>query len=179
MSPTPDVLVAIPARNEAERIEACLHSVLAAIRLARLRGVVGAATVAVAAHRCRDDTAAVAGSVLGSATDVASLVWESDEAMPVGAVRSGLIRSVLSPRARPDPHQDTAFLVFRTDREACLVLFLVQAASGSGLADARGGWRLGSRAEHCSGWLFSTDADSCVAPDWITTGLDLPRRPVR
>ena len=61
-----DVLVAIPARDEADRIEACLRSVLTAIRLARLQGVVGRSTVAVAAHYCRDDTAARARRLLGS-----------------------------------------------------------------------------------------------------------------
>ncbi len=114
-----DVLVAIPARDEAARIEACLRSVLTAIRLARLQGVVGRSTVAVAAHCCRDDTAARARRLL-EAADVDFLVWEYDQPAPVGAVRTQLVHR----------HQ-------------------------------------------CSGWLFSTDADTIVPPSWITTGLRL------
>lgn len=94
-----DVVVAIPARNEAGGIQACLRSVLAAVRRARALGAVDRVTIAVAAHRCHDTTAALARSVLGAAPDIESLVWETDEAMPVGSVRAGLIRRATRPEA--------------------------------------------------------------------------------
>ncbi len=113
MSGPVDVLVAVPARDEAERIEACLRSVLTAIRLARLRGVIREASVAVAAHHCRDDTAARARQLLGDA-DVASRVWEWEDPAPVGAVRTGLVN-----RSRPEPRagsMDSTWL-FSTDAD--------------------------------------------------------------
>lgn len=92
MNSPPDVLVAIPARDEAARIQACVLSVLAAVRFARGRGMIGRATVAVAAHRCRDDTATRARSVLSTAPDVTSSILTIDEVMPVGSVRAEVIR---------------------------------------------------------------------------------------
>ena len=62
------------------------------VRRARARGAIERATVAVAAHCCRDTTAVLALALLGAATDIESLVWETVEAMPVGSVRAGLIR---------------------------------------------------------------------------------------
>jgi hypothetical protein len=109
-----DVVVAIPARNEAGRIEACLESVLAAVRGARACGVVGRATVAVAAHRCHDATAGLARSVLGTATDIESLIWEAGEAMPVGSVRAGLIRRA----RRLDPVERSNTWLFSTDADS-------------------------------------------------------------
>jgi glycosyltransferase involved in cell wall biosynthesis len=53
--------VVIPARDEGERITACLESVVAAVRSAR----VWTTRVVVVADRCRDDTAAAARRVRG------------------------------------------------------------------------------------------------------------------
>lgn len=117
MSDAVDVLVAVPARDEAARIEACLRSVLSAIRLARLHGVVDQATVAVAAHRCRDDTAARARRLLDDA-DVDSLVWEYDEPAPVGVVRTALVqRSKSTSRPEPVERPISTTWLFSTDAD--------------------------------------------------------------
>ena len=116
MSPPIDVVVAIPARNEAGRIEACLRSVLAAARRARARRVIERVTVAVAAHRCHDATADLARSLLGAAIDIESLVWETDEIAPVGAVRAALIRRALTARPGSVDLRDT--WLFSTDADS-------------------------------------------------------------
>ena len=87
-----DVVVAVPARDEEARIDACLSSVLAAVRVARSAGVIADASVAVAAHCCHDHTARRARRTLNAAPDVDGEVWESSDPAPVGAVRSELIR---------------------------------------------------------------------------------------
>lgn len=74
IGPTPDtarpppilaVAVVVPARDEQERIEACLASVLTS--LAALPATIGA-TVCVVLDRCRDETESLARQVIGRAT---------------------------------------------------------------------------------------------------------------
>lgn len=98
-----DVVVAVPARDEAARIGGCLSSVLAAIRAARDAGTVTGASVGVAAHCCRDDTALLARRMLRSVPDVGGTVWESNEPATVGEVRSRLIQHAIQDvTRRPD-----------------------------------------------------------------------------
>ncbi len=121
----PDVLVAVPARDEADGIGGCLAAVVRAGRHALDAGAVDRFRVAVAAHRCTDATAAAATEVLAAA-GVDHLVQIQAEPMPVGVVRSTLVGRAL----RAAPPLDSA----RT-------------------------------------WVFSTDADSVVPPDWVTSIL--------
>lgn len=98
-----DVVVAVPARDEVERIGGCLSSVFAAIRAARAAGAVTGASIGVAAHCCRDATASVARRMLRSVPDVDGTVWESHEPAAVGEVRSQLVRRTIKDlTGRPD-----------------------------------------------------------------------------
>jgi hypothetical protein len=100
-----DVLVAIPAHDEATTIVACLESVVASLVEAQAADEVGRARVAVAAHRCSDDTADQARRSLAGRTGIESVVLVEQQPLPVGAVRTLLIRAAaasgqpLSPRA--------------------------------------------------------------------------------
>lgn len=101
------LVVAVPARNEADLITGCLHSVVRALAQARRSGVAGRVVVAVAAHRCSDATARLAAEVLGGSlpascadagTDGPTWAWEvvvDEEPGPVGAVRDRLVRRAL------------------------------------------------------------------------------------
>lgn len=125
-----DVLVAVPAHDEQARIRACLTSVGLALRQARETGVVRAARIAVALHRCTDDTAAAALTALRRFEEIDHLLWEEPRVLRVGAVRTALVRraAVAPPRLRGDA------------------------------------------------WVFSTDADTVVPTDWISSTLALRRR---
>ena len=124
---TCDVLVAIPARDEAELIAECLAAVLEAGEQALAAGRVDRVRVAVAAHRCADDTAAIARRQLSEVAHlVDQLVVEVHEPAPVGWVRTLLIERAMTK------------------------------------APALAGERT---------WVFSTDADSVVPPDWVTSTL--------
>lgn len=125
-----DVLVAVPAHDEQARIGACLTSVGLALRQAREAGVVRAARIAVALHRCTDDTAAAALVALRRFDEIDHLLWEEPRVLPVGAVRTALVRRAA---ATPAPLRGDA-------------------------------------------WLFSTDADTVVPADWVTSTLALRRR---
>lgn len=131
MSHTPvgpvDVLVALPAHNEEALIAGCLQSVISAIAAAQQVGTVRQARVAVAAHRCDDDTAARARSALAG---IDSLVLVENAVLAVGTVRTRLIERASRTR-------------FRADGDA---------------------------------WVFSTDADTVVPPDWIVGTLARARR---
>lgn len=120
-----DVAVAIPARDEEDRIEACLSSVLVAVQAARRAGLVARVRVAVAAHCCSDATAARARRILAHHPDVDAGVHEDVAASTVGEVRHALIE-----------------------------------AGTTSWSERR------RRA-----WIFSTDADSIVPADWITSVL--------
>jgi hypothetical protein len=89
-------LVAIPARDEAEGIAATLASVLASIQRARDDGVIRRAYVAVAAHRCDDDTSSRAAAVLSAQTTAAWLVSETAADVPVGLVRTRLVAGAVA-----------------------------------------------------------------------------------
>jgi hypothetical protein len=86
-----DLLVALPAHNERELITDCLRSVGCAVEAAQAAGVVGRARVAVAAHRCTDDTAARASAALAALTGIEAVVIVENEAVAVGTVRTRLI----------------------------------------------------------------------------------------
>lgn len=112
MSDPVDVLVAVPAHDEADSISACLASVVDAIDAARDSGVVGRARIAVAAHRCTDQTAHRARAVL-RASGVEWLVAVEAAALPVGAVRTRLIRHAM----QQPPPLGTSCWVFSTDAD--------------------------------------------------------------
>lgn len=59
-----DVVVVVPAQDEERLVGATLRDVCASLDLARRRGLVGACTVEVVAHRCTDATAVRARAAL-------------------------------------------------------------------------------------------------------------------
>lgn len=107
--PPVHVLVAVPARDEADRLEGCLTSISAALDVAASAGMLGDRVVAVGAHRCGDDTVAVARSTFASlrshimradtnrppTTRSRTLVWTWDQPARVGEVRSRLVRHAM------------------------------------------------------------------------------------
>lgn len=112
-----DVLVAIPARDEADRLAGCLESVRDAARAARAGGWIDRVRVAVVAHRCTDSTAAVAVSTINRWPDVEPFVLELDEELMVGAVRTTLARRAVS--ADPALAPDRLWL-FSTDADSAV-----------------------------------------------------------
>lgn len=86
-----DVLVAIPANDESTSIGGCLAAVLEALRAAQRSGAVRGALMAVAAHRCQDDTAALAREALAGQQVARALVVEDLESGTVGGVRHRLV----------------------------------------------------------------------------------------
>jgi len=96
------VLVAVPARDEAASIASCLRHVLAAGQLARQAGSVGRFRIAVAAHRCTDQTAATARAILRGA-GVDHLVLHTDELGAVGRIRTRLIETAMAAWPVVDP----------------------------------------------------------------------------
>ena len=92
-----EVLVAIPAHDEAATIGSCLTSVVASLRAAQWLGSVGRARVAVAVHRCRDDTEALvreAGKVAaGPGPGVELLIMVEEQPMRVGRLRTRLVEA--------------------------------------------------------------------------------------
>lgn len=91
-----DVLVAIPAHDEADAIGGCLEAAVAALAEAQRRGVVARARVAVAAHRCADDTRDRALDRLTGLSGIESVVVDDPRDLAVGAVRTGLIRYAIN-----------------------------------------------------------------------------------
>ncbi len=108
-----DVLVAIPAHDEQDTVEACLISVLASIGAAREGGAIDRAAVAVAADRCTDRTAVIARRVLAG-TDLPTMIWSNDRPMPVGMIRTALIRRAAAQLGLP---LDPGTWVFSTDAD--------------------------------------------------------------
>lgn len=92
MTCRPDVLVAVPAHDEAGTIEACLVSVLVSLRQAHGSGLIASGAVAVAAHQCSDATAALAAEVLGGQDLVRHLVQVDRRSRTVGQVRGQLVQ---------------------------------------------------------------------------------------
>lgn len=86
-----DILIAITAHDEATTIGRCLDSVVAAVSRAQDTGVIRRARIAVAAHRCSDDTVEQALDHLGGLSGIETLVHPEIAVLRVGAVRSRLI----------------------------------------------------------------------------------------
>ena len=97
------VLVAIPAHDEAETIAGCLRSVIDSLHGAIGSETIGRARIAVAAHRCGDDTAGIARHVLAGA-GVEQLVRVVDRHSTVGVVRTELVLQALGAGRQMDPH---------------------------------------------------------------------------
>jgi hypothetical protein len=106
-----DLVVALPAHNESAMIADCLRSVGRAVRDAQQSGLVGRARIAVAAHRCTDDTADRARAVLADWPEVEPLLVLDNDAVAVGTVRTRLIE-----RAAEAAPSDSAW-VFSTDAD--------------------------------------------------------------
>lgn len=85
------VIVVIPARNEDERIEGCLQSVLLAMREARRRCAVDT-WVVVAADSCTDDTARTASRLLADSGEVIVGEWGEVGSARRAGVAAGLSR---------------------------------------------------------------------------------------
>lgn len=146
-----EILVAIPARNEAVRIGRCLRGVMSALAVARGSGRVSRSRIAVAAHRCTDATVEIARRELGRRAED-GLVLRLDEDQPVGGVRTRLAMAA----AASDPALDPARLwLFSTDADSVVpsdwVLGMLDAAARAdadlvaGLVDLVG-WRGGRAA---------------------------------
>lgn len=107
------VLVAIPAHDEAETIAGCLRSVIDSLHGAIGSETIGRARIAVAAHRCGDDTAGIARHVLAGA-GVEQLVRVVDRHSTVGVVRTELVLQALGAGRQMDPHHTW---IFSTDAD--------------------------------------------------------------
>lgn len=86
-----DVLVAVPARDEEQRVASCLDSVAAALRQSRAAGSVTRAAVAVAVHRSTDRTAEVVADTLAAWTDLETFCHADADSTTVGAVGGRLV----------------------------------------------------------------------------------------
>lgn len=111
--PARHVVVAIPAHDEAALIEQALLSVLGAVASASRQHRALAFTIGVAAHRCSDDTFAVASRTLAAAGGVRSIVTRDETSRTVGAVRHGLISTLIT--AEMDP---SATWILSTDADS-------------------------------------------------------------
>jgi hypothetical protein len=97
----PAVVVVVPARDEEQGIAATIASLRRSLSHARQHGVVGETALEVVAHRCLDDTAAVARrSVRGLSH---AHVAQDESSTSVGQVRDGAARRGLARlRSRAD-----------------------------------------------------------------------------
>ncbi len=87
-----DVVVVVPARDEADRIASCLHSVRISLRQAVRAGAVGHMAVAVVGHHCADDTLGQADQVLA---DLPHVLVTDSTSTSVGDVRAWGVRAAL------------------------------------------------------------------------------------
>ncbi len=85
----PDVLVAMPARNEQATVRAALRSVGAALADARRHGLIGRTHVEVAAHRCHDHTFDEARAALAGMSS--AQVLRDETSSTVGEVRHAAV----------------------------------------------------------------------------------------
>jgi len=142
-----DVLVAVPARDEEQRVVACLESVAAALRQARARGTVDRAVVAVAVHRSTDRTPEVVAATLAAWSDLETFCHVDADSTTVGAVRSRLVAEACEALdMAPTPHR----WLFSTDADSVVpgawvtgLLAHAQAAAAhcvAGMVDLEG-WR--------------------------------------
>lgn len=146
-----DVVVPIPARDEEERIAACLSSVLLAVHAAQRAGLVGQAQVAVAAHRCSDRTAALSRKILAQHPEVDAGVHEHLTVTTIGEVRHTLIQHV----TKSWPEAGRAAWVFNTDADSVVpadwITSVLAQAVATGASAVTGlvvlrEWRAGSAA---------------------------------
>lgn len=97
------VVVAVPAHNEEDRIGECLTSVLRALQQATAGGHVSRACVAIAAHRCTDETLVSVNRLLCDwtanlphpARSPSYVLREDWDSTTVGRVRHTLVQRVL------------------------------------------------------------------------------------
>lgn len=87
-----DVVVVVPARDEADRIAACLHSVRASLEQAADLGAVRRVAVAVVGHRCADDTLGQADHILAVLPHV---LLDDEASTTVGDARAVGVRAAL------------------------------------------------------------------------------------
>ena len=154
-----DLVVAVPAHNERSLIGACLQSVTAAVEHARRAGVVRHSTVAVALHRCTDDTGEQAAAALAD-SDVDSVLWTVPERLTVGGVRTRLVEAAAA-------GLDDRAWVFSTDADTVVPVDWVTATLQHGLAQ---------RAELVLGLVDLLDWEADVAAhqayeDIVSAGL--------
>lgn len=96
-----DVVIAVPARDEADRLPDCLDSIRLAVDAARTLDLIGIVVVAVAAHCCCDATVEIASTSLASTASgpdrhhLSGVVWVYDHAAQVGDVRTQLVIEAL------------------------------------------------------------------------------------
>lgn len=90
-----EVLIAIPAHDEADEIGSCLEHVVRAVRVALRCPSYERVTVAVAAHRCSDNTFEAATSALAELPGC-HLVTRDPVSATVGQVRARLIADAVS-----------------------------------------------------------------------------------
>ena len=146
-----DLVVAIPAHDEEETIGACLDAVATAVSEGQRAGVVGRARIAVAAHRCVDQTRQRAQDHLAGLSGIESLVRDEPEDLLVGAVRTRLIEDAIT----RSPALSADCWILSTDADTIVppdwVTGLLAAARSSGaelvlgLADLDE-WRVGPEA---------------------------------
>ena len=110
-----DVLVAVPARDEEQRVVSCLDSVAVALRRARAHGTVDRAAVAVAVHRSTDRTAQVVAEALAAWPDLETFCHADDDSTTVGGVRGRLVAGACEALdLAPAPHR----WLFSTDADS-------------------------------------------------------------
>ncbi len=110
---TPAVLVVLPARDEQDAVTATVRGVCRALDEARARGLVGACTVEVAAHRCLDETAVRARAALEGRYD--GRVRADGTSSTVGQVRDAAARRGLARLGTPP--EDTWLLSTDADTD--------------------------------------------------------------
>lgn len=96
-----DVVIAVPARDEAARLPACLDAIRLAVDAARSLDLIGTVVVAVAAHCCCAATVEMASTSLATTASgpgrhqLSGVVWVYDHAAQVGEVRTQLVLEAL------------------------------------------------------------------------------------
>jgi hypothetical protein len=112
----PSCLVVVPARDEAVSLPGCLSAVSTALDHALDGGFIDRAMVAVAAHRCIDDSASVAEHVLNRHPSIEHRVVRDSTSATVGEVRSALVAEAVSAwRLAENAHHTW---VFSTDADS-------------------------------------------------------------
>lgn len=161
-----DVLVALPARNEAATLAGCLAAAVAAGRTAQEAGRVDRFRVAVAAHRCTDDTAAIARQVLGAAA-ADQVVLRLERPDRVGTVRTQLIHHAMG---EPEPLDPARTWVLSTDADSRVPADWVTGLLG---AAARTGADLVAGLIELDDWAVD-EAGRAAYDRLVESGLDGP-----